>query len=105
MTAINYFDLPNSTITPNGKVAWSAPDLLLLKDYVIDNQWIILGGDVLTCSGEYTYDNWYYTPKHSLNLTENIHQSVTVCLDYVSEYTKRNGENFLFSLVLSNSFL
>ena len=105
MSEINYSKLPNSKITLNGQFAWRASDLPLLMDYVIQNKWIVLGGDVLTYSGNYTYDNWYYNPECSLSITQNVHQSVAVCLDYVANYTNRNGSDFLYSLVLSDSFL
>ena len=105
MNTINYSALPNSKVTPSGQIVWSASDLLLVMDYVKEHGWIILGGDVLTCSGNYTYDNWYYSPQQFLDLAQNIDQSITVCLNYVDEYTKRNGNDFLFSLTLSNSFL
>lgn len=101
---IDYSKLPNSIITPDGKYAWVASDLPFLMDYIIENKWIILGGDVLTYSGNYTYDNWYYNPKHSLSVTQNMHQSIAVCLNYVTNYTNRNGSNFLFLPVISNSY-
>ena len=105
MSTINYSQLPYSIVTSNGQVVWRLSDLPLLMDYVKENKWIILGGDVLTCSGNYTYDNWHYNPNCYLSLTQNVHQSVAVCLDYVTNYTDRNGSNFLFSLVLSDTFL
>ena len=105
MSMIDYSKLPNSTVTSNGQIAWRASDLPLVMNYVMENKWVVLGGDVLTSAGNYTYDNWYYNPRHSLGVIQNIHQSITVCLDYVTQYTKRNGNQFLFSLVLSDSFL
>lgn len=105
MSTIDYSELPNSIITPNGSIAWRASDLPLVMDYVVENGWMVLGGDVLTCLGNYTHDSWYYNPDCSISITQNIKNSVAVCLEYVAKYTKRNGTNFLFSLVLSDSFL
>lgn len=105
MSAIDYSSIPNSTVMPNGKTAWRALDLPSAMKCVIENDWIVLGGDVLTLSGEFTYDNWYYEPNELLDLTQNVQRSVAVCLEYASKYTIRNGNQFLFSLVLSNSYL
>ena len=105
MNVIDYSNLPYSKTTSSGQIVWTASGLFLLMDQIKENKWIILGGDVLTCTGNYTCDSWYYNPDSYLSLSQNIYKSITVCRDYITEYIKRNGIDFLFSIVLSNSFL
>ena len=105
MSMIDYSKLPNSMETSSGQLAWKPSDLPLIMDYALKNSWIVLGGDVLTYQGKLTYDSWYYNPKPSCSIAQNIEESIETCLGYVSHYSNQNGENFLFSLVLSDTFL
>ena len=67
----------------------------------MDNGWLVLGGDVITNEGQYTYDNWYYNHNPNLCANDNIELSVRKCLDYVNLYISRNGDMFYYVLVLS----
>lgn len=102
----NFLDShPGSIKTPTGKIAWSTQDLPRILDIVSANQWIVLGGDILTLAFEYTCDNWYYIPNANLSLSENVSHSVQKSRQYLSEYCRRNGNNFLCVLTISNSYI
>ena len=102
---VNYSKLPNTILLSDGQPAWKLNDLPSVMSCIAENGWIVLGGDVLTCNGKYTHDNWYYDPDTSLNIADNVRNSISKCLDYTTEYVNRNGSDFLFVLVLSNKFL
>ena len=104
MTKAEYLLLPFLIQTHDGQFAWKPEDLPAVMKSVADNSWIVLGGDVLTVCEKYTYDNWFYEPDPTISLAQNVDQSISLCLDYVEEYTQRKGVNFLFTLVLSDTF-
>lgn len=91
-------------ITPE-EIAFPVQAIPQVLDLVLENQWIILGGDVLTSELKHTYDSWYYLPDANISLTANVKQSVEKCKRYISEYGKRNGEDFLYAFTISNSFV
>lgn len=88
-----------------GEMVWplrSIPELLKL---VMDNQWIILGGDILDTQQNYTYDNWYYNPDPQMSLIFNVTASVEKTKEYISQYCKKNGDDFWISPTISNSYV
>ncbi len=88
-----------------GESAWTAkaiPDILLL---VLANDWIVLGGDVLNLEQHHTYDNWYFEPSPCCSLEVNARQSVERCLQYITNYIEKNGEDYLFVLTISDTFV
>ena len=72
---------------------------------VAKNQWIILGGDVVTCDLKHTYDNWYYEPIRDLPLFENTKQSIAKSDQYISEYREKNGDKYLYIFTISSSYV
>ena len=100
---MNCSELPNSILLPNGRLGWNYHSLPLVMEYAKSNRWIILGGDVLTNQGKYTYDNWYYNPNPLLDYEQNMHNSILTCFEYISKYTERNGSDFVFELVITDT--
>lgn len=105
MIKLDYTEFPNSIVTSDGYLAWRVSDLPVVMQSVIAKQWIVLGGDILTVQGNDTHDSWFYDPIPSISLSENIHKSIVVTMDYVIKYINTNGTDFLFSLVLSDAFI
>lgn len=102
---INYKSLPNAKIINESTFAWTSKDLQLVVNIVKENNWIILGGDVITFQGVYTYDSWHYSPKANVSLTENVSLSVKQCVDYIRRFEAATGKEYLYSLVISNAFV
>lgn len=98
---INRTSLESPVIAPSGEQAWSATSVGEIMQQAIDNGWLVLGGDVITDKGQYTYDNWYYNPNPNICKKDNIALSVHQCLDYVNTYINRNRGQFYFVLVLT----
>ena len=91
-------------ITPE-EIAFPIQAIPRVLDLVVENQWIFLGGDVLTPELKYTYDNWYYSPDANISLSANVKQSIEKCKRYISEYGKRNGDDFLYTFTIANSYV
>lgn len=89
--------------TSNGEYAWTANVLSEVLLIAQKHQRIVLGGDVLYLSGEYTYDNWYYLRKSNESYIANVEASITMCKQYVSRYLQSRGESFAFVLVFGTS--
>ena len=96
--------LKNKTISSvpfsNSEVAWRIEDAISGLQYFKDSERIVLGGDVLTTSLKYTYDNWYYNPVLDQSLRLNIDQSVEVASKYILEYLRRNGTGYFIVFVV-----
>lgn len=99
---INRDNLESPVITESGEEAWSAAAVVSIMQQAIDNGWVVLGGDVMTDKGEYTYDNWHYDPA-PIPGKADVEPSVRKCLEYIEMYTSRNGDCFRYILVLTQS--
>lgn len=89
---------------------WKYEDVKKVINFLIDEQYIILGGDVYTkVAGNLTltYDNWYLKDPDPRPLHEHIkadkervlEMSREQSLSYVENYWKRNGDNYYYSVV------
>ena len=97
---INREGLDAPVTAPSGELAWSTSAVNQIMQQALDNDWIVLGGDVTTASGQYTYDNWYYNPSPYLSAKDNVASSVTKCLNYINSYNYRNENSFYYVLVM-----
>lgn len=88
-----------------GEMVWPTRCIPEILQLAVDNQWIILGGDILDMAKNYTYDNWYYNPDAQLSLNLNVTASVEKTREYISQYCKKNGTDFWISLTISNSYV
>ena len=89
----------------NGEIAWHSDAIPGLMQLALEHRWIVLGGDVLTLSKEYTYDNWFYEPHHQCSLLQNVQESIQSCEEFINKYIAANGPNYIFVVVFSDSFL
>ena len=86
-------------VTSQGETAWKVESVSAIVEIARKYNRIILGGDILTVAGKYTYDNWYYTQDDRVCKRANVEQSIDKCLQYVNNYMQRNGNQFLIVIV------
>lgn len=87
------------------ETAWHMEDALLVLEYLQGLQKVVLGGDILTKTLEYTYDNWYYEPKPQKNVLFNSKHSIRWAQKYLTRYSKRNGCGYYVVFVVENERL
>lgn len=97
--------LLGGVLTESGELAWTSKQIPSIMELTLENDWIILGGDVLTSAQRYAYDNWYYEPNEEKSLEFNVRASILECSQYVSIYVDKNGDDFLFVIVISNTYV
>lgn len=101
------FDLPpqlasktiDLTNTGLDEFAWSREDALLVLDFFLEHQIVVLGGDVLELRDSkyhHTYDNWHFDPSVTNPPALNSKNSIQVAKAYIQGY--REGP-FIFVLV------
>jgi len=81
------------------EIAWESQDALKAIDFLASKGFAILGGDVYTYDKkgiQSTYDSWYINKKVSESF---IQESRKKAFDYIIEYVKDNGCNYLYSIV------
>lgn len=100
----NIRSIPDGIETPWGETAWPETAIPAILEAALNNNWIILGGDVLTSKLVHTYDNWYFNPVAWDTLKNNVIASIEKCSQYISEYTKRIGSDFYYVLVISDAY-
>lgn len=92
--------LQKSYRTVCGEIAWHASDVPSLFEYASKESRVILGGDVVTLQGVYTYDNWYYEVTNEQSVSAAVRESIITAEKYINSYIQRNGNQFLFVLVM-----
>jgi hypothetical protein len=106
-----YRDLPDSKIMKGhslsqfgiSEIAWEATEAIGVIRILVDKGLLILGGDVYSYIDNTigaTYDSWYTNKNDNTNLIENAGKTAE---KYITEYIKRNGSNFLFSITYEES--
>ena len=98
-------NIPCGVNTPWGETAWPAKSMPYIRDLALANEWIILGGDVLTLECKHTYDNWYYSVDPQTSLADNVKCSIEKCRQYIDHYIYTNGEDFLFTISMSDAYI
>ena len=92
--------LQKSYQTVCGELAWRVSDVPCLLEHAARENLVILGGDVVTLQGVYTYDNWYYEVSNLQSVKTAVHGSIATARKYVHDYVQKNGNEFLFVLVM-----
>ena len=88
-------------VSVQGEIAWKLESIPYIVDMARKYNRIILGGDVLTASGKYTYDNWYYVQESNAPRQTNVERSINKCLQYINNYLQKHGEQFAFIIVFA----
>ncbi len=92
--------LQKSYQTVSGELAWRVSDVPCLLEHAARENLVILGGDVVTLQGVYAYDNWYYEVSNLQSVKTAVHGSIATARKYVHDYVQKNGNEFLFVLVM-----
>lgn len=82
------------------EIAFNYSSIMEVIDWCIKNKNIILGGDVYYCVDGYislTSDSWYYEP---VLTNSDVLESAKKARDYIENFYKKNGYDYLYSLVL-----
>ena len=91
----------NPILIKSNEYAWQIKHVNLVMNYLFENDMIILGGDILNKDLNYTYDNWFYEP--CKNNLEDLKKSHEVSINFIKNYTKIHGENFLVVFVVKKA--
>lgn len=87
------------------ELAWSYPVIIRVIRYAADHGHVLLGGDVFKMengSPAATGDSWYTNAREGISRAELIELSETRAEKYVEAYHSRNGEGFIYSIVLDD---
>ena len=86
------------------ELAWRFEDVHHVIDYLVDNGYAILGGDVYSLLGNEinsTYDGWYLDRDVIVTWNNYMVQSKVFAHEYINSYHTKNGEHYCYSLVYS----
>jgi hypothetical protein len=78
---------------------WSYPEIIQVLKILSENEYVILGGDVITTKADrlkHTYDSWYYNVDPTLKKDTNINASLNKAVEYIQWYQQKLGEGFLY---------
>ena len=89
-----------STCFSNTEDAWKIEDSILVLEYLKSKKKIVLGGDILTDTLQYTYDSWYYNIDTNKNLQFNAELGFKVASKYILNYMETNGNSFYVVFVV-----
>lgn len=81
------------------EIAWEGQKALQVIEFLSSKGFPILGGDVYSFNGaniEPTYDSWY--SNKGLN-SSFVQESRKKAIEYIMQYAKNNGDNFIYSIV------
>ncbi|BAP61014.1 hypothetical protein MMKA1_08970 [Methanococcus maripaludis KA1] len=85
--------------------AWGFADVITTIEFLTDQGFIILGGDVFSLDGENIEsigDGWYFENKYDKEKTA-ITESKKKAISYIKKYKTRNlGETYLYSIVFKD---
>jgi len=86
-------------IIDSNEYAWKYEDAIVVIGVLKENGYIILGGDVLNESFEYTYDNWFFENKQKLTNINAVRKSAKKSVQYINWYHEKFGDNFYYVIV------
>lgn len=87
--------------------AWNIEKVLIVIEYLKDNGFLILGGDVYEVCGNIikaTGDSWYINKDDYKSMNEYIKASFDLTKDYIKKYNDLNGKKFIYSLVFNKVY-
>jgi hypothetical protein len=87
--------------------AWQKDDAIQVVEYLYNNRYPILGGDVYEyediensiCS---TYDSWYTNESDFKTAQEFLLKSKDIAINYIINYSNKNGNKYCYSIVCGN---
>lgn len=95
---LEHFEIIHSTY---GESAWKSTDISKIVEIARKHHRVILGGDIISTQGEYTYDNWYYNQDSLLSISDNVSQSAEKCLMYLETISNKYTDGYAVILVFA----
>lgn len=87
-------------------LAWKSKEAIAAIEFLADNGFIILGGDVFSLNNEdieSTGDSWYFESKNIMEKTA-INESKEQAVSYIKKYTSRTiNKEYIYSIVFEAS--
>ena len=83
------------------EIGWKFDDVIKVLDVIKENEMTVLGGDIYGLNGDeviITYDSWSF-------FGSNFIKSFEKAIEYIDNYHKNNGDNFIYSLVVEKRTL
>jgi len=81
------------------EIGWKFDDVVKVLDVIKEKEMTVLGGDVYGLNGYeviITYDSWSFSGS-------NFIKSFEKASEYINNYYKNNGDNFIYALIVSNA--
>lgn len=78
------------------EIGWKYSDIMEVLIIIKENKMIVLGGDVYELNNNeitITYDNWSFSGNDFIKSFEKA-------IEYIDNYHKNNGDNFIYSVVV-----
>ena len=79
-------------------IRWNFADVIKVLDVIKEKEMTVLGGDVYELNGDeiiITYDSWSFSGS-------NFIKSFEKASEYINNYYKNNGDNFIYTLAVAN---
>ena len=81
------------------EIGWKFDDVIKVLDIIKEKEMVVLDGDVYGLNGYeviITYDSWSFSGS-------NFIKSFEKASEYINNYYKNNGDNFIYTLIVSNA--
>ncbi|WP_404447374.1 immunity 40 family protein [Sutcliffiella horikoshii] len=88
------------------ELAWKWEDVHIVIDYLVENKYAILGGDVYLLQGDekiVTYDSWYLDRDTGTSWLDYVIKSKETADEYINSYHMKNGDNYCYSIIYSKN--
>ena len=76
--------------------AWKIDEVMQVIDYLKNNRFLILGGDVYGINNntiQITGDSWYINKNDYESIEESFQASIVLAINYIKKYNKLNSAN------------
>lgn len=81
------------------EIGWKFDDVIKALDIIKEKEMMVLGGDVYELNGGeiiITYDSWSFSGSNFIKSFEKANK-------YINNYYKNNGDNFIYTTVVTNT--
>ena len=81
------------------EIGWKFDDVIKVLDVIKEKEMTVLGGDVYELNGDeiiITYDSWSFSGSNFIKSFEKASK-------YINNYYKNNGDNFIYTIIVSNA--
>ena len=81
------------------EIGWKFDDVIKVLDIIKEKEMTVLGGDVYELNGDeiiITYDSWSFSGSNFIKSFEKANK-------YINNYYENNGDDFIYTLIVSNT--